>query len=162
MPEDRNGLDILSEDECFRLLGRGGIGRVGLQSGSLPTILPVTYAVLDRDIVFPTTTGSKLDAAVHRTLMAFEVDHLDPLLPIGWSVVVVGVASEITHPGELEQVADLPLHSWVVSTHMRYVRIRSDVVTGRRLGRSVARRAEATSIIDLTAMGRRVASGRPA
>ena len=143
MPEDRNGLDILNEDECLRLLARGGIGRVGLCDGGIPCVLPVAFGLLDRDVVFATVTGTKLDAAVHRSVMAFEIDHMDPLLPIGWSVLVLGMGSEITAPDEVAQAAAIPFHSWVASNHARYVRIRAYSLSGRRLGRAIARRGDA-------------------
>ena len=46
-----------------------------------------------------TGEGSKLDATIPNTVVAFEVDDFDPMCDSGRSVVVTGVSREITDPG---------------------------------------------------------------
>jgi nitroimidazol reductase NimA-like FMN-containing flavoprotein (pyridoxamine 5'-phosphate oxidase superfamily) len=43
MEIDRNGLEVLDRDECLRLLATATLGRIGLTSQSLPTVLPVNF-----------------------------------------------------------------------------------------------------------------------
>jgi nitroimidazol reductase NimA-like FMN-containing flavoprotein (pyridoxamine 5'-phosphate oxidase superfamily) len=83
----------LSEVECRRLLGTESIGRVGLTSGGLPCILPVSYLVKDDAILFRTGGGTKLRAAESGDVLAFEVDHFDPETGSGWSVLALGRAT---------------------------------------------------------------------
>ena len=71
------GLDILDEDECLRLLATVPIGRVGICSGALPAILPVNFELYGRSIVFRTGRGTKLDAAVRSAVVAFQADQYD-------------------------------------------------------------------------------------
>src|SRR4051794_31747685 len=93
------GLEILSEDDCWRLLGTMAIGRVGVTIGALPAIFPVNYVLADGAIVFRTGEGTKLRAAVNRSVVVFEVDDADPVYHGGWSVQAVGVA-EVVGPGD--------------------------------------------------------------
>src|SRR6476646_11639130 len=72
------GLEILSTDECLDLLRSQTLGRVAVQIGATPAISPVNYALLDDDVVFRTDPGTKLSAALMRTMVAYEVDDTDP------------------------------------------------------------------------------------
>jgi uncharacterized protein len=95
---DRNGLEVLSRDECLRLLGTAGLGRVAVTTAALPTILPVNFRFDGRQILIRTGRGTKLDAATRNAVVAFEVDEVEPATREGWSVVVTGVARELTDP----------------------------------------------------------------
>src|SRR5215204_6365214 len=86
MEVDRNGLEVLAPDECLRLLATATLGRIGVTSGALPTVLPINFRFDGRRILFRTGVGTKLDAATHNAVVAFEVDEIDPLAHTGWSV----------------------------------------------------------------------------
>jgi hypothetical protein len=88
-------------------------------------------------VVFRTAVGTKLDAA-SRSTVAFEVDSLDMDEHEGWSVVVRGIAQEITdfdRPDLVARVGALPLDPWAPGDKPHLVRLASDTVTGRRLTR---------------------------
>ncbi len=91
-----NGLELLTEDEARTLLTSAEVGRVGVTIGGLPAIFPVNYRVIDDAIVFRTSPGSKLSAALEGSVVAFEVDDYDLADQTGWSVLAVGVA-EVVH-----------------------------------------------------------------
>ena len=74
------GLEIIDRPECEILLRGRTLGRVGVKIADELVILPVFYAVVDGDIVFRTAPGTKLDAAVLGTSVAFEVDGDRPRL----------------------------------------------------------------------------------
>lgn len=132
---DGNGMEILSRTECMALLDCGHIGRVGVSLGALPVVLPVNYALLDGDIVIRTRPGTKLDGALAGAVVAFEVDHVDPLYHEGWSVLVQGRAAVIDDPETLAQAGRLPLRPWVGRGDHRYIAIRAELVSGRRISR---------------------------
>jgi len=126
-------LEVLAEEECWRLLGAHHLGRLALVDAKGPVIVPVNY-VLDREApVFRTDPGSKLDAAVAAVPVAFEVDAADQATRTGWSVVVRGALAEVTDPGDLEWLRALPLYPWAPGDKARYVRVRPASVTGRRI-----------------------------
>lgn len=130
-------MEILDEAECLRLLAGCPIGRVAVSIGAMPAVFPVNFAVLDSMVVFRTGQGTKLDAAVKEAVVAFEVDDVDPLYHLGWSVVVVGVAHEVREPTLLRKVQALPLTPWASGQKDHFVCLRPELVTGRRIVHSV-------------------------
>jgi hypothetical protein len=87
--------ETLSEERCRDLLASRQLGRVAFAIGGQPEIMPVNYAVDGAVIVFRTAPETKL-AQSPLSRVAFEVDHWDPVLQSGWSVVVKGVAQDVT------------------------------------------------------------------
>src|SRR5688500_14773377 len=92
------GLELLDEAECLRLLSTSTIGRVALALGGLPAVFPVNFTMVDGNIVFRTGEGTKLSAALAKTIVGFEADAIDPTYHEGWSVLVVGRAEELVEP----------------------------------------------------------------
>jgi hypothetical protein len=128
---DRNGLEILDRDECLRLLGRATLGRIACSFNALPTVLPVNFRVDGDRILVRTGRGTKLDAATRNEVVAFEVDDFDPTYHSGWSVVVTGIAHEVTDPHELGDLP--PLARWAPRGDARVVAISTHLVSGRRI-----------------------------
>lgn len=123
------GLEIIDRAECDILLRGRTLGRVGVKIADELVILPVFYAVVGDDIMFRTAPGTKLDAAVLRTVVAFEVDATAP----GWSVLVKGHAREVNDPAEQQHARTLLSHDWPAGERERIVAIHTEQVTGRRL-----------------------------
>ena len=134
MEIDRNGLEVLSREECLRLLGHATLGRLAITSGALPLVLPVNFRLVGDRIVFRTGNGTKLEAATSNNVVAFEVDEMDPLWHSGWSVVVTGVAHEVTDPDERAELADVGIPRWAASAGDRIVVVSTEVISGRRMG----------------------------
>jgi len=87
--------EILDEQQCQHLLASKDIGRIAFSVQGEPEIFPVNYAADGSIIVFRTGEGTKLQLAV-MLRVAFEVDDWDAATGVGWSVVIKGVAEEIT------------------------------------------------------------------
>lgn len=107
--------EILSAEECVTLLHQVPVGRIGITVDALPVILPVNYSVVDDAIMFRTIPGSKLAAASASTVVAFEVDSHGDDGCSGWSVLVQGMAREVTDPLEREiavESSDTGLGHW--------------------------------------------------
>jgi len=131
---DRNGLEILTRDECLELLGSAQLGRVAITRYALPAILPVNYAMLGDDIVFATGTGSKSLAINHETVIAFEVDAIDPTARTGWSVLAVGKARPFDErDADLAAAKQLDLDPWVGRHAVGLIRMPTDLLSGRRI-----------------------------
>lgn len=137
MSVDRNGLEVLSRRECVALLACGTLGRVGVSIAALPVVLPVHYGVLDGDVVFRTVEGTKLTGAVTNAVVAFEVDDMDER-GVGWSVLVIGRAEIVDEPVERAAAEDVIAESWLPVEPKHVVRVRADVVSGRRIVRAGA------------------------
>ncbi len=133
-PMDRTGLEVLSAQECDRLLAENVIGRVAFVADGEPVVLPVNYRLHRGAVVFRTARGEKLEAAARRAPVAFEIDGWDPDTQTGWSVLVRGVAEEVLDEDQVAELETLGLRPWADSPQRRiWVRIRREDVTGRRV-----------------------------
>lgn len=133
MEVDRNGLVVLDRPTCLDLLSRASLGRIAISVDALPTVLPVNYRLVGEDVVFRTTSGSKLNAATSGAVVAFETDDIDRLSHQGWSVVVTGIAREVTDPAERVALDRARIPHWADDTATHYVSISTEMVSGRRL-----------------------------
>ncbi len=132
MEVDRSGCEVLSRDECLRLLSTETLGRLGLHAGALPVILPVAYAVVDDNVVVRTHDRAQIYGAARNAVVAFEVDR-PPGEQGGWSVHVVGLAEDVTDAADLARLRALPLRQWAQAEADRFVRISLHLLSGRRL-----------------------------
>ena len=126
------GLEVLDEDECLGLLAGARVGRVAVGQGADPVILPVNFVLLGTDVMFFTRPGLKLMAALEGRRVAFEVDHIDVEGHMGWSVLVRGPLST-ADPGSRPRAEALGLYPWVAGDRHHLVRIRPEVISGRRI-----------------------------
>ncbi len=107
---------------------------VGTNSDALPAVLAVNFASHSGDTVFLTVPGTKLEAGGTGAVVAFEVDHLGSAEGESWSVLVRGLAEEVTGPGRRAEVGPLVPGSWAsgdVGGHL--VRTPVTMISGRRL-----------------------------
>lgn len=124
----------LTRDECLELLHKATVGRIGGVVDGRPFIVPVNYAVDQDRVVFKTSPGTKLSASAF-SRVAFEIDAFDSTGHTGWSVVVEGVASDISDMiDELStKLRGLDLQPWPPGERTHWVAILPESITGRRL-----------------------------
>jgi len=128
---------LLDREECIRLLATHCVGRIAVVDHGRPHVVPVNYTMDGDAVVFRTAVGTKLDAA-SRSAVAFEVDDLDRETREGWSVVVHGLAQEVTpydRPDIVRRVRSLDPVPWATGDKPHVVRIAPHTVTGRRVRR---------------------------
>jgi uncharacterized protein len=128
-----DGLELLTEDQAWELLAGGEVGRVGITIGDLPAIFPVNYRVIDGAIVFRTSPGSKMSAAVEGAVVAFEVDDYQLTDRSGWSVLAVGRAEVVDDVEMIRRVLQVHLDPFPDGPRAAIVRIEPTFVSGRRL-----------------------------
>ena len=134
------GTEILSEQDCWDLLGAESVGRLALSIDGRIEVFPVNYGLDGNGIVFRTNAGRKMYWGAGSEV-AFEVDSLDKASRAGWSVVVHGTARDITRfDGPERQMA---ARSWTGDKDF-LIRIAPRSVAGRRVaalpnGHSVGR-----------------------
>jgi uncharacterized protein len=133
MEVDRNGLEVLERRECLRLLSRATLGRVAFTSGALPSVLPVSFHLDGERILVRTRRGSRLDAGLRNSVVAFEADDLDPSAHAGWSVAATGLATEVRRQSELDDALGKPIHRWTSHEDGSLMTISTEVLTGRRI-----------------------------
>jgi nitroimidazol reductase NimA-like FMN-containing flavoprotein (pyridoxamine 5'-phosphate oxidase superfamily) len=130
----------LERPECLRLLAATGVGRivVSVAEWDQPVIRPVNYVFDEssQSVLIRSGLGSKLHALLRSAKAAFEIDGIDPAGHVGWSVIIVGVTEEITHPAELRRIEGLGLEPWAPGHKGHWIRIRANTVSGRRIAPS--------------------------
>lgn len=129
-------ITALSHDECLRLLAAHEFGRLVVVIGEgAPVIRPVNYVFDEhsKSVVVRTGVGSKLHGLLRSGRAAFEIDAVDDTWHTGWSVVVVGTATEVKTVSEIERLEQLGLDSWTPGDKTHWVQIRAWSVSGRRV-----------------------------
>jgi nitroimidazol reductase NimA-like FMN-containing flavoprotein (pyridoxamine 5'-phosphate oxidase superfamily) len=128
-------MQVLSTEECYRLLGTQEIGRIGVNAAHYPLILPVNYAVDGTTLVIRTRPGTILRSAEHANV-TFEVDEIDRSTRAGWSVLVRGQAEEVGEEHRDELVARTRatgVEPWAPGEHGNWLRLIVHDVSGRRI-----------------------------
>ncbi|KUM84341.1 helix-turn-helix domain-containing protein [Streptomyces pseudovenezuelae] len=121
----------LGTDECWERLSTHGVGRLGMITAEGVTILPLNYTVVDGAIVFRTAPGS-LPGALPGEQVAFEADHIDEVFRHGWSVLVRGLAREVTWSNEVRRLAERAYSEpWAGGRPDLWVRLDPVEITGR-------------------------------
>ncbi len=126
------GIEILTDDECWQLLGRTQVGRLAVDVGGQPDIFPINYVVDGETIVFRSGAGTKLAASVLMHHVAFEIDGYEPDAHVAWSVILKGRADLVEKQDDVWEAEDLPLFPWLATPKPNFVRVTPTVVTGRR------------------------------
>lgn len=126
-------LTELDEGDCRRLLSTHGVGRIAVSTDAAPVIVPVNYSVVDDTVVFRTQPGTVSLQGLDREV-AFEVDRVDDALSQGWSVVVRGLAEEVTDPDAVSRLTEQAYSApWAGGERDVWVRITPTALTGRRI-----------------------------
>lgn len=128
--KSHEGLEILSPNECQRLLTEAAIGRLAMPATGAPTLRPVNFALDGEALVIRTGEGSILDAARRGLSVSLEADGIDRLDHTGWSVIVVGTIRERATD---DRTLALPLRAWASGKKDRFVSISMESVEGRRI-----------------------------
>jgi hypothetical protein len=123
--------DILGTSECWALLRTVEVGRLAVLVDGAPDIFPVNFVVDHGSVVFRTAPGTKLEAALQQSPVAFEVDGIDAD-DRAWSVVLRGVATERGGLDEAFETSALPLFPWHGEAKSRFLRVTPTTVSGRR------------------------------
>ncbi|MFF0031250.1 helix-turn-helix domain-containing protein [Streptomyces avermitilis] len=123
----------LSEEECRARLSTHGVGRLAMDTPTGPIIVPLNYSLVDGVVCFRTAADSE-PAASAGSRVAFEVDHIDEALSQGWSVLVRGLAREVTDPDTLRRLEELEYTGpWAGGERDTWVCVDPVGITGRRI-----------------------------
>lgn len=134
--QDRLGMAVLTEDECWDRLESEPVGRLAIIADRRPHLVPLNHVVRNRQLLFVSVPGTKLHDVLQQPGMpaAFEIDRYDATDHSGWSVVV---------NGSLHPVQDLVDHTqqdvrgrpiWLDGYRDRsWLRLTPEQVEGREL-----------------------------
>lgn len=130
---DRNGLEVLSRAECLALLATAPVGRIVYTERALPAIRPVNFVLHDGAVVIRASGRGSLAAAADGAVVAFEADKFTDTPRSGWSVTVLGTATEVTDPDGIRELDELPLEPWTPVIPDHFLVITIEAISGRRL-----------------------------
>jgi len=131
-------IEQLDGDECLRLISPGGVGRIAYAGRFGPAVLPVNYVLHDGAILFRTAEDSPLDEDLRTGItgadytVAFEIDDIDTVAQLGWSVLVQGPAHHVDDD-DRAWAERSGVISWAPGDKELFVRIIPSRVTGRRI-----------------------------
>jgi uncharacterized protein len=135
MPRLRPGqLEILGDRECTQLLRSHDLGRIAVIDREVrPLIFPVNYVFDDGVVVFRTAPGTKLELAPG-ACVSFEIDGWESDKGVGWSVLVKGIAHDVTDPrgAPTGRMRLLPVQPVAPGSREHWIGIWADEITGRR------------------------------
>ena len=131
-PAPRPELEVLSREECDRLLAAGGVGRFVFTTDRGPIALPVNYRVVDGDVVFRVDADATLASVADSDQVSFEVDHVDEAMSGGWSVLVTGRVRRVS-PEEFRRLEGLGVEPWAGGLRSVFLRIERRELSGRRI-----------------------------
>jgi nitroimidazol reductase NimA-like FMN-containing flavoprotein (pyridoxamine 5'-phosphate oxidase superfamily) len=126
----------LPREECLRLLASHGFGRLAVSMGErAPVVRPVNYLFdpASQSVVFRTAVASGFNALLRSAEATFEIDGIEEYARTGWSVIMSGVADEVTDPDEISRLNELALDSWAPGYKAHWMSIRASTVSGRRI-----------------------------
>lgn len=132
-------LEVMDEHRCLEHLHSASLGRVAFRSGEDIDIFPVNYACDGSIVIYRTATGTRLDKAP-RDHVAFEVDGWDAQSRTGWSVVLKGIALDVTSGRDpfSTQLRERKVVPLAPGRRERWIAIYPSAITGRRFHRSHA------------------------
>lgn len=124
-------LERLTRAECRELLPGATVGRLAVPTPNFPTFEPVSFTLVDGEVVVAARAGSAADAVPAGTVLSFEADVLDPAHQGGWSVVVSGPVEDLDK--DLAAGVRPQLGPWPALEGDRLLLVRSERVTGQRI-----------------------------
>lgn len=126
-------LEVLSDEECQSLLRSQNLGRIAFVVDGRPQIFPVNYAFDEGVVAFRTAPGVKLDRGPY-THAAFEVDQVDRVKGLGWSVVIQGTVYDIsqTIDARSERLRRLVVDPAAPGERKDWMGVYVDHISGRR------------------------------
>jgi nitroimidazol reductase NimA-like FMN-containing flavoprotein (pyridoxamine 5'-phosphate oxidase superfamily) len=124
----------VSESECVKLLKAHDLGRIAVVDREMrPIIFPINYFFDEGVVVFRTAPGTKLDLAPG-ACVSFEIDSWDHNQGVGWSVLVKGIAHDITQARSAPtgRMRYWPVHPVAPGSREHWVGIWANEITGRK------------------------------
>jgi hypothetical protein len=121
----------IDEDDCWQLVRSREVGRVAYTDERGPMVVPITFAIADKSVLFRVAPYSEVARHLPGTRAALEVDDVDYFTRTGWSVVLRGTIEPL-ESHDLPTPEDRPT-PWPEGQRTLHLRLTPDTVTGRRL-----------------------------
>lgn len=124
----------LGRAECLQLLAGVQVGRLIFTINAMPAVRPLKFALAGDLIVVRTDSNSAAAQRAAGSIVAFEVDELQPATCSGWSVTATGRAALVTDPDAIAWYSSLRLVPWAPGPRDQFMTISAEVIEGQRVG----------------------------
>lgn len=131
---EKDPTEELSVDECWALLATAEVGRLAVAGQGAVDIFPLNHRAQRGRLFFRTAEGTKLNALLVGSTVAFEVDGWDDRH--AWSVVVRGSAEPVRDVEDLATAERAHPTPWAPRGKDVLVEIAPAEITGRRFPRT--------------------------
>ena len=131
-PADR-GVRHLDESLIRQRLARARFARLAFVDGDQPIVVPVNIRTDDAERVVFRTAAHGVLGGLDGHKVAVEIDGHDPGLRSGWSVLVLGVARDITDAADpdAERLRAVTVDSWAPGDRERSFAVLPLSISGR-------------------------------
>jgi uncharacterized protein len=119
----------LDRSACLALLATQHVGRLIVEAAE-PVVRVVNYTAFEHTIMFRSDPGPHVDALVEHSVV-FEADMVDERTRSGWSVVVRGVARDVSAQLAGFGQSGANVEPWAPGPKSRWIGISIEEVTGR-------------------------------
>lgn len=122
----------LDADDCWRLVGGHGIGRVVFTGDTYTQVVPTTYDALNGTAYFRAPTFGELARRVDGRIASLQVDDIDRGTFTGWSVLMTGIAHRVDDPAVVASLWALGRpHAWFPGKQTQWIALPVDTVRGQ-------------------------------
>ncbi len=125
-------VEELTSASCWTLLREAPIGRIALSGDDGIEVFPVNYVVDGGSVVFRSGIGTKLRLIADGSPCTFQVDEIDVVHQLVWSVVAKGVVRPIAGHDAITATFDMEVPTWQRGPKPTYLRVTPTALTGRR------------------------------
>ena len=132
-PAAAQPVDHLDESLIRHRLRRARVARLGFVDADQPIVVPVNIATDDTERVVFHTAADGILGGLDGRKVAIEIDGHDPGLRTGWSVLVLGVARDVTDAPDPDAVAlrAQPVDCWAPGERSRRFAVLPLSISGR-------------------------------
>lgn len=127
----------LDADECWRLVGRHGVGRVIFAGDAWAQVVPTIYDAINGTAYFRVPTFGELARRADNQTISLSVDDVDHATFTGWSVQLIGTAHRVADAATVASLWSLGRPpTWFPGAETQWLALPVEHLRGQRVGDS--------------------------
>jgi nitroimidazol reductase NimA-like FMN-containing flavoprotein (pyridoxamine 5'-phosphate oxidase superfamily) len=133
-PNHSRTFQRLDAEDCWKLVGSQGVGRIGFMSETHVHIVPTRYDAHRGTAYFRAGTFGELARRVHGQSVSLQVEDLDRRTFSGWSVLMSGQAHRVEDAATVAARWSAGRPSpWLPSADSQWIALLVDDIEGERV-----------------------------
>ncbi len=133
-PNTPRAFERLDAEQCWKLVGSQGTGRIGFMSDTHIEIVPARYDAHRGTAYFRAGTFGELARRVHGQSVSLQVEELDRRTFSGWSVLMSGQAHRVEDAATVAALWSAGRPSpWLPSPDSQWIALPVDDIAGERV-----------------------------